>query len=203
MTSLDEFWADVLSGASGASGAFSYCTADFARKCNTNMHGDNIRHNGFFAPLAPLAPLSPLASPDCPDDYAMAERLAIQAENDVPPDRGWDDVAGFADMPELTPAQHGAIRRRITNLPTQAPAPAISTTDITTPAPMPPAPAIAPQTAPAIATCGACAEFEPGPQPLCIGRCSRTLDGLPPIASRGYGACYPMAPRTCPDYKES
>ena len=58
----------------------------------------------------------------------------------------------------------------------------------------------APRPAPAKVTCGSCAEFEPGPQPFAVGRCSVTSNGLPPVASRGYGCCYPMAPRTCPDY---
>lgn len=56
--------------------------------------------------------------------------------------------------------------------------------------------------APAVITCGSCSEFEPGLQPQGLGRCSRTANGLPPVASRGYGACFPMAPRTCPDFKE-
>ena len=56
--------------------------------------------------------------------------------------------------------------------------------------------------APATITCGSCGEFEPGLEPEGLGRCSRTADGLPPVASRGYGVCFPHAPRTCPDYKE-
>ena len=56
--------------------------------------------------------------------------------------------------------------------------------------------------APATITCSSCAEFEPGLEPEGLGRCSRTADGLPPIASRGYGVCFPHAPRTCPDHKE-
>lgn len=51
-------------------------------------------------------------------------------------------------------------------------------------------------------TCASCAEFEPGREPNSLGRCSRTANGLPPVVSRGYGACFPHAPRSCPDYKE-
>nr|RNF61646.1 hypothetical protein EC580_08150 [Acidithiobacillus sulfuriphilus] len=65
-----------------------------------------------------------------------------------------------------------------------------------------PEPDMAPQSLPATVTCGSCAEFEPGKTPLGIGRCSRTANGLPPVASRGYGACFPIAPRFCPDHKE-
>ena len=57
--------------------------------------------------------------------------------------------------------------------------------------------------APATISCGSCAEFEPGPEPLAVGRCSRTANGMPPVASRGYGCCFPTAPRICSDYKEA
>ena len=58
--------------------------------------------------------------------------------------------------------------------------------------------------APAAVTCGSCAEFTPDAinPAQGVGRCSLTANGLPPIASRGYGCCFPMAPRTCSDYKE-
>lgn len=59
-----------------------------------------------------------------------------------------------------------------------------------------------PQSAPATVTCASCAEFEPGREPNSLGRCARTATGLPPISSRGYGCCFPHAPRTCPDFKE-
>ena len=62
------------------------------------------------------------------DDYAIEERLAIQTEDSLPPDRGFDDVPGFEGMPDLTPAQHGAILHRLMYPPPQAPAPAKSTT---------------------------------------------------------------------------
>lgn len=65
-----------------------------------------------------------------------------------------------------------------------------------------PPPRIVHSPAPATVSCGQCAEFEPGPTHWArgVGRCSRTIDGLPPVASRGYGACFPDAPRRCPDY---
>lgn len=112
MTPLDEFWASVLSDASDASDAFSYCTADFARKCNTNIGGENIGRNGFYASLASLTSLSPLASSDCPDDYAMAERAAIQAECSLGGSES-DDVPGFDDVVPVTMAQRRAILSRV------------------------------------------------------------------------------------------
>jgi hypothetical protein len=59
--------------------------------------------------------------------------------------------------------------------------------------------------APATVHCRDCDEFVPGPTHWAggLGRCSRTADGRPPIASRGYGVCYPDAPRQCPDYVET
>ena len=56
--------------------------------------------------------------------------------------------------------------------------------------------------APSRVSCGACLHFIPG-QPLpgeSLGRCGIT-DAGPPAGGRGYGACYPMAPRTCPSYE--
>lgn len=46
-------------------------------------------------------------------NYDEEERLAIQEESKLPPDRGWDDVPGFEGLPEITPAQHGAILDRL------------------------------------------------------------------------------------------
>ena len=115
-------------------------------------------------------------------DYIAAGNAAPQPilaqTTPMTPDRGFDDVPGFEGMPDLTPSEHGAILHRLMNPPQESPAPAT-------------------------VTCGSCAEFEPGNTPLGIGLCSRTANGLPPVASRGYGACFPIAPRSCPDYKES
>ncbi len=127
---------------------------------------------------------------------ADEERLAIQSEDDVLPDRGWADVPGFEGMPDLSPAKHGAIRRRLMNAPLQAPAPAESMDDTTTRPPMQHRANLAPQRV----SCGQCCRFQPGPQPLSIGRCLATVDGQPPRDQRGYGAAYPMAARSCPEY---
>jgi hypothetical protein len=61
------------------------------------------------------------------------------------------------------------------------------------------------QRAPATVHCRDCAEFDSGPTHWAggLGKCARTADGRPPVASRGIGVCFPDAPRQCPDYKET
>lgn len=185
---MSDFWNEVL-GPGGDSGA-----------CNTLQRLRGIAlyppmsktHNGENAPLSPPSPQADEANPPG-DDYAAAERQAIAWESEQPPvddPAGTAGVRGFEGLPDLTPAQHGVIQRRLMGMDTTPP-----------PAARPGAPT-APQSAPATVTCSACAEFTPGREPEGLGRCSRTADGLPPIASRGYGVCFPHAPRTCPDFKE-
>ena len=133
------------------------------------------------------------------DGYAIEERLAIQAEDSLPPDRGFDDIAGFEGVLDLTPAQYGAILHRLMYPAQKAPAPAPSATDAT-PARVDSG---ADMARPERVTCGSCARFQPGPQPLAIGVCLATANGLPPAGSRGYEAAFPMAPRRCPEYAGS
>ncbi len=77
-------------------------------------------------------------------DYIEAGNAAPQptlAETTpMTPDRGFDDIAGFEGMPDLTPAQHGAILHR-----PQSPTPVQSTTDATIASTMQPEPDMAPQ----------------------------------------------------------
>lgn len=54
--------------------------------------------------------------------------------------------------------------------------------------------------APTAVTCGSCARFQPGPQPLSIGVCLVTSHGLQPEGGSGNKAAYPMAQRQCPEY---
>ncbi|PKY09841.1 hypothetical protein B1757_12895 [Acidithiobacillus marinus] len=62
--------------------------------------------------------------------------------------------------------------------------------------------------------CGRCQHFQRGKQRLSVGFCRLTMDrvtdggradrqGLPPDPNtrKGYGACYPMAPRICEEYQ--
>ena len=148
--------------------------------------------------------LAALLSAQAPDNYAIEERLAVQSEDDLPPDRGFDDVPGFEGVPDLTPAQHGAILHRIMYPAQESPATAKSTTDATIAPTMQPEPTMPPQTAPATASCGQCVRFRPGPQSLAIGSCLATVTGQPPAGNRGdYRAAFPMAPRRCPEYAGS
>jgi len=119
------------------------------------------------------------------------------------PDRGFDDIAGFEGMPDLTPSEHGAILHRLMNLAQESPAPAKSTTDATITPTMQHRPAMPPQSAPATVTCGSCVRFQAGTTALGIGVCLATTNGLPPKDQRGYGAAFPMAPRRCPEYAGS
>jgi hypothetical protein len=57
-----------------------------------------------------------------------------------------------------------------------------------------------PHAAPARITCAQCARWQPGTPPGGIGRCNATSNGLPPKGGNGYGAPYPNAPRSCPEY---
>ncbi len=97
---MDIFWAEIL-GASGASGASNTLQQNF-RGGYRGIGGRDIQHSGGNAPLPPLG-----------DEYDQSEREAIQSEDDLPPDRGWDDIPGFEGMPDLTAAQHGAILKRL------------------------------------------------------------------------------------------
>ncbi len=57
--------------------------------------------------------------------------------------------------------------------------------------------------APARVSCGTCAHFQPDTINLLqgVGRCTRTLSGLPPKGGSGYGVCYPFSPRVCCHYQ--
>ena len=52
-------------------------------------------------------------------------------------------------------------------------------------------------------SCGTCAHFRPDTinPPQGMGRCARTLSGLPPKGGSGYGCCYPFGPRVCTRYE--
>ena len=135
------------------------------------------------------------------DGYAIEERLAIQSEDDLPPDRGFDDVPGFEGMPDLTPAQHGAILHRIMYPAQESPTTAKSTTDATITPTMQHSADMAPQSAPATVSCGQCVRFQPGTTKMGIGSCLAAVTGQPPAGNRGdYRAAFPMAPRRCTEF---
>ena len=153
--------------------------------------GDRLKFRGLPARLIPLIRDHKVELLALLADYDTAEREAIQWESEQPPPESGPGISGFEDMPPLTAAQHGVIVRQCMGV-TPAPAARVQHK-----------PAAPPQAAPATVTCGSCAEFEPGPTHWArgVGRCSRTADGLPPVASRGYGVCFPDAQRVCPDYQ--
>ncbi|MEB8536553.1 hypothetical protein [Acidithiobacillus ferriphilus] len=167
------------------------------------MDGDRLKFRAVPARLIPAirehkAALLALLSAPAQDDYAAEERLAIQTEDSLPPDRGFDDIAGFEGMPDLAPSEHGAILHRLVYPPQESPAPALSATDATASPTMQHSADMAPQSAPATVSCGQCARFQPGPHPLGIGRCLATVTGQPPAGRSGdYRAAFPMAPRFC------
>lgn len=238
---MDIFWDAILSIGSDASDASdaSYMLQQNSRGGYRGIGGRDIQHNGVNASLASLT--SPGADP-----YDTEERLAIQQEESYISDLA--EIPGFEGLPDLTPAQHGEIQRRLMGY---GPIPPESGGSVHIPvhfsgecALLPPgstrhgigrcaitkserapkggtgyahayetAPRVCNrfsaatqqpvrQSAPAAITCSSCAEFHPGKTPNGVGRCSRTADGSPPVASRGYGACFPTAPRFCSDHKE-
>ncbi|MCL5979781.1 MAG: hypothetical protein M1488_03675 [Gammaproteobacteria bacterium] len=140
--------------------------------------GDRLKFRDAPARLVPAIrehKAALLALLKAPDDYDRQERAAIMEYDGGLPREKAERLAGLAPPPLTITRRDPNARFRET-----------------------------PQPAPATVTCGTCAEFEPGTPAWGrgIGRCSRTANGLPPVASRGYGACFPDAPRTCPDYKE-
>ncbi|MBU2767832.1 hypothetical protein HAP94_17020 [Acidithiobacillus ferrivorans] len=113
------------------------------------LEGGRLKVKGVPARLVPLirehkSELLALLSAPAADDYPVEERLAIQSEDDLPPDRGFDDIAGFEGMPDLTAEEHGEILHQLMNPPPQSPAPAKSTTDATQAPTMQPEPVTAP-----------------------------------------------------------
>lgn len=106
---MDAFWDAILSIGKGASGASGACKTlqQNSRGGYRGIGGRDIPHNGVNAPLAPLMPLGA-------DPYDAEERRAIQEEDSYISDlAAIDAVPGFDGMPNLTPAQHGAILKRL------------------------------------------------------------------------------------------
>ncbi|MBU2721477.1 hypothetical protein HF563_19435 [Acidithiobacillus ferridurans] len=48
-----------------------------------------------------------------PDPYPALEREAIEREEDMPPDRGWDDIPGFENVVPISLEAYRAILFRI------------------------------------------------------------------------------------------
>ena len=141
------------------------------------------------------------------DDYATEERLAIQEESAEVSDHPGKPVPSLEEQAEEVLDHYGADwRRGVDDLRIIARNPVLASLvekmgiDAAANPAMQPAPDMA---RPARVTCGSCARFQPGPQPLAIGACLASANGLPPAGSRGYEAAFPMAPRRCPEYAGS
>ena len=48
-----------------------------------------------------------------PDPHSALEREAIQHEDDLPPDRGWEDVPGFANVVPISLEAYRAMLFRL------------------------------------------------------------------------------------------
>ncbi len=169
------------------------------------LDSGRLKVKGVPARLVPLirehkAALLALLSAPAPDDYAAEERLAIQEEGNEVSDHPGKSVPSLEEQAEKVLAHYGVDDLRIVArnpvLASHVEKMGIDATNTTT------MQHSADMARPERVTCGSCARFQPGPQPLAIGVCLATANGLPPAGSRGYGVCFPHAPRTCPDYKE-
>jgi hypothetical protein len=166
------------------------------------IEGDRVRGRNIPRRLAVLVKadeggiLAALLSAPAHDNYAIEERLAIQEDDDLPQDRGFDDIAGFEGLPNLTMPQRREINACVMILPQASSVQVPGANSATRQS----APDMAP---PASVTCGACARFQPGDTTLGVGVCTASANGLPPSGGYGYRAAYPMAPRRCAEYQET
>ncbi len=146
-----------------------------------------------------------LLSAPAPDDYATAEREAIQEESAEISDLPDKPVLSLQEQAEAVLDHYGADwQRGVDDLRIVARNPVLAShvekmgVDAAQAATMQHSADMAPQSAPATVSCGQCARFQPGPHPLGIGRCLATVTGQPPAGRSGdYRAAFPMAPRFC------
>ncbi|MDA8153976.1 MAG: hypothetical protein M0003_14915 [Acidithiobacillus sp.] len=174
------------------------------------LDSGRLKVKGVPARLVPLirehkAALLALLSAPAPDDYATAEREAIQEESAEVSDLPDKPVLSLQEQAEAVLDHYGADwQRGVDDLRIVAKNHVLAALvekmgiDATQPAlvdsgqDMP---------LPERVTCGQCVRFQQGPQPLAIGRCLATVTGQPPAGNRGdYRAAFPMAPRSCPEF---
>ena len=179
------------------------------------MEGDRLKFRAVPARLIPELRLHKtevlaLLSAPAPDDYATAEREAIQEESAEVSDHPGKPVPSLQEQAEAILDHYGADwQRGVDDLRIVARNPVLAALvekvgiDAAQAATMQHSADMAPQSAPATVSCGQCVRFQPGSQPLAIGRCLATTNGLPPAGNRGYEAAFPMAPRRCPEYAGS
>ncbi len=176
------------------------------------FEGDRVRGRNIPRRLAVLVKadeggvLAALLSAPAPDDYATAERVAIQEESAEVSDLPDKPVPSLEEQADAVLDRYGADwQRGVDDLRIVAKNHVLAALvekmgiDATQPArvdsgqDMP---------LPERVTCGQCVRFQQGPQPLAIGRCLATVTGQPPAGNRGdYRAAFPMAPRSCPEYR--
>ena len=174
------------------------------------LDSGRLKVKGVPARLVPLIRehrVALMALLSAPDDYATAEREAIQEESAEVSDHPGKPVPSLQEQAEAILDHYGADwQRGVDDLRIVARNPVLASLvekmgiDATTTPMMQHG---ADMSRPERVTCGSCARFQPGPQPLAIGRCLATTNGLPPAGNRGYEAAFPMAPRRCPEYAGS
>jgi hypothetical protein len=174
------------------------------------VEGDRLKFRAVPARLIPAirehkAALLALLSAPAPDDYATEERPAIQEESAEVSDHPGKPAPSLLEQAEEVLDHYGADWQRgvddlrivaknhvLASLVEKMGIDATQSARVDSGADM---------ARPERVTCGSCARFQPGPQPLAIGVCLATTNGLPPAGSRGYEAAFPMAPRGCPEYR--
>lgn len=175
--------------------------------------GDRVRGRNIPRRLAVLVKadeagiLAALLSAPAPDDYATPERVAIQGESAEVSTLADKPVLSLEEQAEAVLDHYGADwQRGVDDLRIVAMNHVLAALvekmgiDATQPARVQHSADMAQQSAPATITCGSCARFQAGATPLGIGTCLATTNRLPPRGQRGYLACFPLAPRRCPEY---
>jgi len=178
------------------------------------FEGDRVRGRNIPRRLAVMVKadeggiLAALLSAPAPDDYATAERVAIQeesAEVSTLPDK---PVLSLEEQAEAVLDRYGADwQRGVDDLRIVAKNSVLAALvekmgiDATQPARVDYEQDMA---LPERVTCGSCVRFQPGTTKMGIGSCLATVTGQPPAGNRGdYRAAFPMAPRRCTEYAGS
>ncbi len=177
------------------------------------FEGDRVRGRNIPRRLAVLVKadeggvLAALLSAPAPDDYATAERVAIQEESAEVSDLPDKPVPSLEEQADAVLDRYGADwQRGVDDLRIVAKNHVLAALvekmgiDATQPVRVDSEQDMA---RPERVTCGSCVRFQPGTTSLGIGVCLATTNGLPPKEQRGYLAAFPMAPRRCPEYAGS
>jgi len=174
------------------------------------MDGDRLKFRDTPARLIPVirehkAGLLALLSTPAPDDYATAERVAIQEESAEVSDLPDKPVPSLEEQADAVLDRYGADwQRGVDDLRIVAKNHVLAALvekmgiDATQPVRVDSEQDMA---RPERVTCGSCVRFQPGTTKMGIGSCLVTVTGQPPAGNRGdYRAAFPMAPRRCPEF---